>query len=298
MGKHSEKTIKVYEKNMLGTETMSEISVVVCAKNAAATIDRCLRAISENQPLEIIMIIDVDSTDATLQISERYTDMIYSNEGKGLGYARQIGAEKARGDFVAYIDADTRLPDADALAIMLKELKGNGWVAIHAQLVDPTHNKAYWQEAEDFHFRNRFNKAGERRRIRTAVCLICRDIVLNYEFDPFFKRTGEDADFFYRVRKDGHRFGVSSVAAYHYHRSSFREFVRQRIWYGKAAARFIWKHKSIREIVFPTALIFFGILVCIKNRSIQMLPYYLTWGIFTEIGMLKEFLYLIMRVKA
>lgn len=278
---------------------MSQISVVVCAKNTAATINRCLKAVWKNQPLEIIMIIDANSTDATAQVAKRYTDMIYSNEGKGLGYARQIGAEKAKGDFVAYIDADTTLPHGDALAIMLKELKERGWVAIHAQLVDPRPNKTYWQKAEDFHFRNRFNKVGKRRRIGTAVCLIRRDIILNYGFDAFFKGAGEDADFFYRVRKDGHRFGMSSVVVYHYHRSSFKEFVRQRIWYGKGAARFIWKHRPIREIVFPMTLIFFGILVCVKNRNSRMLPYYLSWGIFVELGMLNEFLHLVMmRVKA
>jgi len=284
---------------MLGTETMSQISVVVCAKNTAATIDACLKAVLNNQPLEIIVIIDGNSTDATLQIARKYTDMIYSNEGKGLGYARQIGAEKARGDLLAYVDADTRLPHPDVLAMMLRELKESGWVAIHAQLVDPRDNKTYWQEAEDFHFRNQFNKAGERQKIRTAVCLIRRDIILNYNFDPFFEGTGEDADFYYRVRKDGHRFGVSSAVAYHYHRSSFKEFVRQRIWYGKAAARFIWKHKRIREIAFPMALIPLGILVCMKNRSTKMLPYYVTWGIFTGMGMLKEFLGLVItRVRA
>jgi len=234
-----------------------------------------------------------------VQVSRKYTDRIYSGKGRGLACARQLGAMKARGDFIAYIDSDAELPTGSVLGTMLRELKESGWVAIHAQLFDPTDKKTYWQQGEEFRFRNRFNKAGERQRLGTGVCLIRRDIVLSYKFDPFFEGAGEDADFYYRVRKDGHKFGVSSVSAYHYHRVSFKDFLKQKIWFGKASARFFWKHKAVREIVFSMALILFGIVVCIKNRSIRMLPYYLAWGIFIEIGMLEEFLNIvIMRVKA
>jgi glycosyltransferase involved in cell wall biosynthesis len=260
--------------------------------------NRCLKSILENKPAEII-VVDDNSTDATVQVARKYTDKIYSAEGRGLAYARQLGAMKAKGDFVAYVDSDTELPNGNVLGTMLREIKESEWIVIHAQLFDPTDKKTYWQRGEDFHLRKRFNKAGERRKLRTTVCLTPRDIILNYKFDLFFKGAGEDVDFFYRVRKDGYKLGVSSVSAYHYHRVSFKEFLKQKIWFGKAAARFFWKHKAVREIVFPVALILFGVVVCIKNRSIKMFPYYLTWGIFSGIGMLKELLYLTtMRVLA
>jgi len=277
---------------------MSQVSVVLCVKNRAPIMARCVKSILENQPAEII-VVDGNSTDATVQVARKYTDRIYSAQGKGLAYARQLGAMKARADLIAYIDSDTELPNRSVLGTMLRELKESGWVAIHAQLFDPTDKKTYWQQAENSRLRNRFNKAGERQKLGTAVCVIRRDIVLDYEFDPFFEGAAEDVDFYYRVRKDGHKLGVSNVSVHHYHRTSFREFVKQKIWVGEGAARFFWKHKRMREIVFPVAIVLFGILVCIKNRSIKMLPYYLTRGIFIEIGMLKELLNLVItRVKA
>ena len=266
---------------------MNNISVVVCVKNSEATIEDCLKSIEKNDPLEII-VVDGNSTDETVKIASRYTDKIYSDEGKGLAYARQLGAEKARGDYIAYIDADTRLPNRDVLAVMLKEFKEAGWVAIHAQLVDPTPDKTYWQQGEDFHQRNRFNKPGEKRYLGTVVCLIRKDIVLKYKFDPFFKGAGEDGDFYHRVRKDGYKFGVATATAYHYHRAFFRDFVKQKLWYGEGNARALWKHKRILNLLFPVGLIPFGIWMCIKNRSIKLLPYYFVWSIFTGVGMLKE----------
>ncbi len=146
----------------------------------------------------------------------------------------------------------------------------------------------------DFHWKNRFNKPGERRALGTIVCLIRKDIILNYKFDPFFKGASEDGDFYHRVGKEGYKFGVSKATAYHYHRASFGDFVRQRFWYGKGNARAIWKHKRIMDLLFPVTLIPFGIFVCIKNRNIKLIPFYFVWSISTSLGTLEELPRLIM----
>lgn len=53
-----------------------------------------------------IIIVDAGSKDKTRKIAKQYTDKIYVT-GRGVGRARQFGAEKAKGDIVAFTDADT-----------------------------------------------------------------------------------------------------------------------------------------------------------------------------------------------
>ena len=119
----------------------NKISVVICAKNAEKTIVITLESIIKNNPFEII-VVDGDSKDNTVNVARKYTDRIYSDQNKGLAYARQLGAEKAQGNYIAYIDSDTELPNKNVLSTLYKELCGNNWVAIHTQLVDPRDKKS------------------------------------------------------------------------------------------------------------------------------------------------------------
>jgi glycosyltransferase involved in cell wall biosynthesis len=268
---------------------MNEISVVICAKNAEDTIERTIQSISRNNPLEII-VIDGISTDDTVKITRKYTPKIYSDEGKGLAHARQKGALNSKGKYISYVDADAELVEDDTLIKMQKELTDNKWVAIHTQLIDPRHKKSYWEEAEDFHWRNRFNKPGEKDQLGTIVCLIQREIILKYKFDTLFEGAAEDADFYARLKKDGHKFGVSSLTAHHYHRSSYKNFIKQRIWYGRGNSTAIKKHKAIHLLFTPLAIGGYGFYTSIKRGKPQFIVFYIIWVVCLYYGMCLGFL--------
>jgi glycosyltransferase involved in cell wall biosynthesis len=268
---------------------MSSISVVICAKNAEDTIERTLKSILKNKPSEIILV-DGDSTDNTIKITRDFTDKIYRDEGKGLAHARQKGALNSKEEYVSYVDADAELVDEDTLIKMQKELTDNKWVAIHAQLTDPRENKSYWEEAEDFHWRNRFNKPGEKDHLGTIVCLIKKEVILNYKFDNLFEGAAEDADFYARLKKDGYKFGVSFITAHHYHRSSFKNFINQRIWYGKGNAIAIKKHKAIHLLITPLAIGAYGFYSSLSKRKPKIILFYLVWVVCLYYGMFLGFL--------
>src|SRR5216117_2813695 len=84
------------------------ISVVVPARNAADFIEACLAAVQRNNPTEII-VVDGRSEDETVMIADRYADSILSDEGGGVAYARQMGAEAAKQPYVAFVDVDIEL---------------------------------------------------------------------------------------------------------------------------------------------------------------------------------------------
>ena len=97
-------------------ETMSDrptISLIIPAYNEEAYLGACLDAVMANiadRALEII-VVDNNSTDGTKAVVERYPAVTYAFEPeKGITRARQRGFLTARGDILAYVDADTHPP--------------------------------------------------------------------------------------------------------------------------------------------------------------------------------------------
>jgi glycosyltransferase involved in cell wall biosynthesis len=260
-----------------------EISVIICAKDSEKTIEACLKSIEENKPSEII-VIDGNSSDVTIQIAGRYTDKIYSDEGKGLAYARQLGAQKASSEYIAYVDSDVVLTP-NCLQKMLEDLQEKDYAGIHAQVLG-LNSQNYWEWAEDQHVRMMFNRVGEREWIGNIAAIFHRQSVIENHYDPFFIGAGEDKTLSLNLRKKGLKLGISSACIYHQHRTSARGFIKQRIWYGKGGSRFLWKYnRRIAQLVHPSLFIPFGIYVCLRKRSPRMLPYYVVWSVAGNIGM-------------
>ncbi len=91
---------------------MKMISVIIPVYNAEKTIKKCLNSLISQayKNLEIILIND-GSTDNSKEICEdyekKYTNIILvSKQNEGPGKARQIGLEKATGDYISFIDSD------------------------------------------------------------------------------------------------------------------------------------------------------------------------------------------------
>jgi len=90
-----------------------KISIVVPAYNEEKYIGDCLQSIAANRTDDILEIIVIDnaSTDATAATAERFPGVRVMREPqKGLTRARQHGLMEAKGDLIAYLDADTRMP--------------------------------------------------------------------------------------------------------------------------------------------------------------------------------------------
>jgi hypothetical protein len=86
------------------------VSVLVPARDAESTIRQTLESVRRQtfEDFELI-VIDDGSTDATLELVEAVADprfRSYSYPPAGLTAARNRGLEKARGEFVSFIDAD------------------------------------------------------------------------------------------------------------------------------------------------------------------------------------------------
>jgi glycosyltransferase involved in cell wall biosynthesis len=88
------------------------VTVIVCAFNEARLLPACLFSLlSQTRPPDEIVVIDNASTDGTGAIARRVPGVrVVEEPAKGLVVARETGRRIARGDILAYVDADCRAP--------------------------------------------------------------------------------------------------------------------------------------------------------------------------------------------
>lgn len=89
-----------------------KLSVVIPAYNEEEYISYCLNSLSryafdDSRLLEVI-VVDNASTDKTAEVAGRFPEVkVIKESRKGASCARQRGLDGARGDLVAFLDADT-----------------------------------------------------------------------------------------------------------------------------------------------------------------------------------------------
>jgi glycosyltransferase involved in cell wall biosynthesis len=268
----------------IGTNNLP-ISVVVIAKNAQDDIGDCLKAISENRPAEII-VVDGKSTDQTVEIARRYTERIYSDEGKGQAYARQLGAEKATQEYLAYVDADVILTDG-ALETMLNELIRSDYVSINAQ-ISPEHDGFnYWEWAQWWQHCYSAQRV-RNNHFATMACLLKREIVLKYRFDL----TGghlDDISLEYKLKAAGYKLGTSSAAFCHRWIRSFGGVMSHRFLIGRNGAHAMKKYGPWHAGYWAPLASTYWLAMCIRKGNLKLIPFVIVDGIAELAGMLAGF---------
>jgi len=103
---------------VIDKEMKPKISVNIIARNEEKKIVDCL--ISARLLADEIVLVDMESTDRTAKIGQKYADKIYSYPKVGyVEPARKFGIEKCHGDWVFILDADERI--TPKLALEIKE---------------------------------------------------------------------------------------------------------------------------------------------------------------------------------
>jgi glycosyltransferase involved in cell wall biosynthesis len=87
------------------------ISYIVPVYNAGAHLERCIRSIrSQDAGSFEIIVVDNGSTDGAIsEIEEDESTRIISESVKGPASARQAGVREARGEYLAFLDADVEI---------------------------------------------------------------------------------------------------------------------------------------------------------------------------------------------
>jgi len=88
------------------------ISVIVCAYNEARYLQACLHSLlAQTRPADEIIVVNNASTDQTGAVARAVPGVrVLDEPSKGLVVARETARLAARGELLAYIDADCRVP--------------------------------------------------------------------------------------------------------------------------------------------------------------------------------------------
>ncbi|MBI5652671.1 MAG: glycosyltransferase family 2 protein [Chloroflexi bacterium] len=95
------------------------VSVIVPAFNAAATLAECLAALqTQTRAPDEIIVVDDGSTDRTAELARASGARVLQQPNRGPAAARNLGAQNARGDLILFTDADCA-PSPDWIAQMI-----------------------------------------------------------------------------------------------------------------------------------------------------------------------------------
>jgi glycosyltransferase involved in cell wall biosynthesis len=99
------------------------ISIVIPAHNEEEFLPATIEALRKQtyRPYEIIVVTN-GCSDRTAEVVRGKCDQLYELEERGLGPARNLGAAKARGNLLLFLDADTIL-EPNALYIIARKFK-------------------------------------------------------------------------------------------------------------------------------------------------------------------------------
>ncbi|HVY71224.1 MAG TPA: glycosyltransferase, partial [Verrucomicrobiae bacterium] len=224
------------------------VSVVVASYNGAHTLKACLESLERlNYPAYEVILVDDGSTDQTPSLAAKHpkTRYIRHELNAGLSVARNTGITAARGEIVAFTDADCRA-DEDWLFYLVGDLlrdkfagigghnllpPEDSWIAAAVMVSPggPAHVMLTDRVAEHI---PGCNMAFYKWALVNAGC-----------FDPIFRKAGDDVDICWRIQQRGGQIGFSPAGfVWHYRRSAVSDYLKQQYGYGEAEAMLVHKH--------------------------------------------------------
>ncbi len=217
------------------------LSVVICAYNAALTLDECLRhTCALDYPGLEILVVDDGSNDNTAQIAARHPRAkLVSIDHGGLSVARNEGFRAARGDLIAYLDSDA-YPTPEWPYFLALGFDGARVAGVGGPSLPPNSDPRAAQvvaRAPGGPTQVMFSDA-RAEHIPGCNMTFWRDFLQEVGgFDPVYTAAGDDVDLCWKVLDRGWEIGFHPAAlVWHHARAGAGDYIRQQRGYGQAEA--------------------------------------------------------------
>jgi O-antigen biosynthesis protein len=214
------------------------VSVVVCAYNAADTLEDNLRSLHRlTYPDYEIVLVNDGSKDRTSEIARSFPNVrVIDTPNQGLSAARNVGLAEATGEIVAYTDADTRV-DRDWLTHLVQPFLTSDVVGSGGPNVVPPDDPPVAQCIARAPGGPTHVLLDDRIAEHVPGCNMAfrRDALLAIGgFNPIYLRAGDDVDVCWRLQARGGKIGFASAAlVWHHHRASINAYWKQQLGYGE-----------------------------------------------------------------
>jgi mycofactocin glycosyltransferase len=258
-----------------GTALLSEypfVSIIIPVRNRPLEIAACLDSLALiNYPSEKIEIIVVDdaSTDRTAEIVSRFpVALIRSPERRQASFCRNLAAQKAGGEILAFIDSDC-LADPLWLKELVPAFKDRA-LGVVGGVVDAYADKKgldlYEQVKSSLMvstWLKRSQKADRFFYLPSCNLLCRREIFLKLGGFREDLHVGEDVDFCWRLQDIGFQLEYRPQGkVYHKHRNFLWPFCRRRFDYGTSEPWLQRRHsRRIKQLILSPAGFFFWIFI-------------------------------------
>jgi glycosyltransferase involved in cell wall biosynthesis len=221
------------------------VSVVVCAYNEERYLPECLDSLlAVDYPRLEVIVCDDGSTDATPRIADQYPFRVLHLSHGGLSAARNAGLAAARGDIVAYLDADARC-DADwpyHLALSMED----GAAATGGPNL-PVPEAAFQERVVGASPGGPVEVlVADDRAEHVAGCNMAfrREVLTGLGgFDAAYTSAGDDVDVCWRLLDAGHEIAFAHAAqVWHHRRDTIGRYLRQQRNYGRSERMVSGRH--------------------------------------------------------
>jgi glycosyltransferase involved in cell wall biosynthesis len=218
-----------------------QVTVGLCVKNSEGTIEETVKSIAcqdfPHEEMEII-VVDGKSEDKTLSIIQNNLSTsdiqmkTYSDQGQGLGPARQIVVDNARGMYIIWIDGDVVLPQ-DYVKNQVKFMNQNPIVGAAQGKWGISETRSFVAALENL---GELDHKHEERNPHTIGTIrgIYRVEAIEQAggFDKCIKGAAEDTDLSFRIWKNGWLLAKSQVKLYHKFRDTWKDLWKEYSWWG------------------------------------------------------------------
>ena len=267
------------------------VSIIIPVFNEQKVLTNCLESLKSQsyKPLEII-VVDDGSTDNTLQITKKFKVIAIVQNHKGPGPARNLGAKKARGEILVFVDADMTF-DRNFIKDLTAPILKDETIGTFSRNEMNANKNNIWSQCWNI------NRGWPKDRLipqnYPQEAPVFRAI-LKSEFDKVngYDATGEYTDDWSLSKK----LGIKSAAArgavyYHSNPATLSEVWMQARWIGKnefIAGTFARKIRSLIRYSLPISILI-GIVKSIVNFNFSFLIFKLIYDLGIWISVVKAF---------
>ncbi|MDE1549561.1 glycosyltransferase [Jeotgalibaca caeni] len=145
--------IPFLKQKTMSLQSVPSISIIIPARNEEKVLPKLLASIEKQtvRPKEVL-VVDDDSEDGTQEIARQYGVSVLKNsqEAGGKASACWDGAEKATGEWLLFLDADTYFEAEDSLERLARKFEASGGTGIVS--AQPYHETDHLHEQLSFVF--------------------------------------------------------------------------------------------------------------------------------------------------
>ena len=246
--------------------TLPTVSIVIPVLDRAEELARCLASIAlVDYPREKIEVIVVDdgSRDDSARVAREHGALVVSSGGtrRGPAAARNVGAARAQGELLAFIDSDCSA--SPGWLVELVHLFRDDRIAAVGGQVDGMLTASGVDRYEavmsslSLGSRERFGGSGDDTfYLPSCSLLVRRALFLSVRGFQDSMHVGEDVDLTWRLRDAGWTIAyLPAGRILHEHRSTLRSFMSRRFDYGTSEGMLQKLHpKRRKRFVLPPVL--------------------------------------------